>query len=304
MNKAFKRTLKKNPVIYRYASLIKQYHHMHFLDEMNYTKKKFRKEVGRDIDLENPRSYNDKLHWLKFNWRNDLATTCSDKYFVRDYVISKGLGDILNEIHGVFDNVDEINIDELPEKFVLKANHGSGWLSICADRNNYNWKREKYKLDTWMKLNFYYKNQEWVYKDIKPKIICEKYLGTEDGSLPKDYKIYCFNGIPKFIDVCHEREKGLKVDLYDLGWIKQSVDKGNGMSDRILPRPVNYEYMLEIARTLSAPFPHSRIDLYEVSGKVFFGEITLSPGNGSYVFTPEKYDYIFGDMLKLPELQK
>jgi hypothetical protein len=301
LKKSFRHTLKKNPIIYRYISLAKQFYNMHFIDELEYTRKKFRNEIGRELDLENPKLYNDKMQWLKFNWKDNLAAKCSDKCLVMDYVRDKGFGDILNDIHGIYDSTHEININDFPEKFVLKANHGSGWNSICSDRNTYNWKREKYKLDTWMKLNYHYKNMEWIYKNITPRILCEKYIEEEEGVPPIDYKIYCFNGKPKFTYTCIERHKGVKFDYYDLNWKNQPVEWGGScISNRTIPKPVNYEYMLEIARVLSEPFPQSRIDLYEISGKVVFSEITLSPSSGLDRFKDEKDEIRFGEMLDLP----
>jgi hypothetical protein len=275
---------------------------MKFVDEIIYTRKKFKKEVGRELNLDNPILYNDKMQWLKFNWKDDLATLCSDKYLVMDYVRDKGFEDILNDIHGIYESTDEIDINTFPEKFVLKANHGSGWNSICENRENYNWKREKYKLDSWMKLNYYWKNMEWVYKDIKPRILCEKYLEEKEGEPPIDYKIYCFNGQPQFTYTCIDRHTGVIYDYYDLDWNKQQVEWGGSCgSNRTIPKPVNYEYMLEIARILSAPFPQARIDLYEVAGKVIFGEITLSPSSGLDKFKNEKDEIRFGEMLELPK---
>ncbi len=304
MYKTIRRVLKKNPVFYRYLSLAKQYYHMNYVDEIAYTRKKFKKEIGRELILENPKLYNDKMQWLKFNWKDNLAAICSDKCLVLDYVREKGFGDILNEIYGVYDCSDEINIDDFPEKFVLKANHGSGWNSICSDRLSYNWNREKYKLDTWLKLNYYWKNMEWVYKDIKPRILCEKYIEEETGVAPIDYKIYCFNGKPAFTYTCIDRHIGVKYDYYDLDWKKHPVEWGGSCgSDSTIPKPVNYEYMLEIARVLSSPFPQARIDLYEISGKVVFGEITLSPSSGLDKFKDEKDEIRFGNMLILPQVE-
>jgi len=301
MYRNIKQAIKKNPTAYRYISLAKQYYHMKFVDEIEYTRKKFMREVGRELDLENPILYNDKMQWLKFNWKDNLAALCSDKCLVMDYVRDQGFEDILNEVHGIYESTDEIDIDSLPDKFVLKANHGSGWNSICSDTRSYNWKREKYKLDTWLKLNYYWKNMEWAYKDIKPKILCEKYLEEKEGIPPIDYKIYCFNGDPQFTYTCVDRHLGVKYDYYDLDWNKHTLEwGGNCTTDRILPRPLNYEYMLDIARALSKPFPQARIDLYEVSSKVVFGEITLSPSSGLDRFKDINDEIRFGDMLKLP----
>jgi len=301
LNKSFKKKIKQNLILYRAICLLKEFHHKHFLHVMSYTRKKFREEIGREIDLENPRSYNDKLQWLKFNWKDDLATICSDKVLARDYVRKKGFGDILNEVYGVYDDVNEIDIDEFPDKFVLKANHGSGWNSICTDKEGYDWKREKHRMGTWMKLNFYWKNMEWAYKNIKPKILCEKFLEEDGVSLPTDYKIFCFNGDPKFTYACMDRDTDLRFDYYDIDWVKQPIAKGCKNSDKELPRPVNYQYMLEISRSLSKPFPHARIDLYEIEGKVVFGEITMYPSDGLDKFDPEEQDYIIGEMLELPQ---
>jgi hypothetical protein len=302
LKKSFKKNLKKNLILYRVACITKEFHHKYFLDEMAYTRNKFKKEIGRELDLDNPIAYNDKLHWLKFNWRNNLATLCSDKYLARGYVRDKGFGDILNDVYGIYDSVHEINIEDFPEKFVLKANHGSGWNSICTDKNSYDWKKEKYRLCTWMKLNYYYKNMEWVYKNITPKILCEKFLEEDDTILPTDYKIFCFNGEPKFTYVCVDRDTNVKYDYYDLEWVKHPIAKGAQNSNKILPKPFNYEYMLEISKTLSEPFPHARIDLYEVSGKVVFGEITMYPSDGLDKFDPEEQDFIIGEMLELPAI--
>lgn len=302
MKKYLRKKLKKNPFIYRYVSIIKEFQHRNFVDEIKYSKKKYKIKIGKEPDLNNPKTYTDKIMWLKFNWKDDLAKKCSDKWAVRDYVRKKGYGDILNQVYGVYEDVSEIDLDSLPDSFVMKATHGSGWNSFCQDKKSYNWKREKYKLATWLKLDYSWKNFEWLYRGIKPRIICEKYLRQGDLRYPTDYKIYCFGGEPRFTYACLDRYESLKFDYYDMNWVKHHIEASCASSDTLLPKPVNFDYMMEIARSLSKPFPTARIDLYEIDGNVVFGEITFLPSSGMVIVRPEDQDYIIGDMLDLPQI--
>jgi len=280
---------------------MKQKYQKYFTDDYAVTKKEFAKKKGRELAVENPESFSDKLQWLKLYWRDDLATKCADKLLVREYVTEKGYEDILNEVYGVFEDVNQIEISKLPQRFVLKTTHGSGWNSFCKDRCQYDWIREKEKLKTWMKLNYFWVTREWIYKEIKPRIICEKYLGRTNR-LPVDYKIFCFHGEPKFTYVCLDRDDDLRFDYYDIDWHKQPIKKALDMSDKILPRPENYDLMLDIAHKLSEPFPFVRVDLYEIEGKIFFGELTFFPSSGMDRFDPEVYDYIVGEMLDISSI--
>lgn len=297
------RIVKEVPFIYNLARLGIQYFNKYCVDDMRYIKRTFKRRIGTELNLENPQTFNDKLQWLKFNWYDERAVHYTDKYLVREHIKNTVGGDILNELYGVYDSVDEIDIDQLPESFVLKTNHGCGWNIICKDKNSINWKKELKIMNTWMKLDYYWSGREWMYKGIQPKIICEKYFTEEDGTPPIDYKIFCYNGEPRFTYVCLDRDKGLKVDYYDIEWVKQPIAKHNPMSVRLLPKPHNYERMLEICRILAEPFPFLRVDLYEIDKKIVFGEMTFSPGNGMEEFIPEKYDRIIGDLLDLSNLK-
>ena len=157
-------------------------------------KAEFRRHVGYSLNLNNPSTFNEKLQWLKLNWHDKNATICADKYEVRGFIKEKGLSHILNDLYGVYDNVDDIQIDELPEQFVMKVTHGCGQNLICTDKSKLNWEEEKKNFKKWMNISHYYKSLEWVYKDIKPRIIVEKLINTSDGKPPKDYKVFCFNG--------------------------------------------------------------------------------------------------------------
>lgn len=267
-------------------------------DYINKMKRDFKKVLGYPLNLESPKTFNEKIQWLKVNYRDPILTAYTDKFKVRELVKEKIGSKYLIEQYGVYKEVDEININSLPEQFVLKPNNGAGKVIICSDKRNHNWEKEFKKIKKWLKENYYYVNGEWQYKDIDPVIICEKLL-QEDII---DYKIFCFNGIPKFIQVISNREgSNYHSNYYDLDWNLMDIDRiDHGQSQTDIKKPECLKEMLDISERLSDIFPFVRVDLYEINGKVYFGETTFTPSNGLIKFHPEKYDEVFGEYLKLP----
>lgn len=264
-----------------------------------YLKLYFKIRTGKTLNLREPKTFSEKIQWLKLYWRNEICTICADKYKVREYVSDKIGDEILTRLYGVYDSVEEIDISSLPDQFVLKVNHGSGQNLICENKNNVYWGRELKKLSTYLETNHYYPGREWAYKNIEPKIICEEYL-SENGHLPKDYKFYCFKGTPRFIHVDFDRFGDHTRNFYDTSWNQLDFELWKKKSNQKLKAPKNLDLMLKYASVLSKDIPFVRVDLYEVKNKVYFGEMTFYPGSGISRFNPEKYDLIFGEYIELP----
>ena len=264
--------------------------------------------LGRFPDLKNPRTLNEKIQWIKLHDRNPLMTLYTDKYEVRKIVEKKIGSHILNELYGIFETPDEIDFDSLPESFVLKATHGSGWNMIVKNKSVLETEKAKKKMKKWLGRNFYTKKREWAYKDIPPRIICEKYLENKDGSL-NDYKFYCFNGNPHFIQVDVDRYTGHSRAYYSLEWqkldffmVKNTKKKKILRYEKELKRPESLTDMVEIVRTLSSDFRFARVDMYDVDEKAVFGEVTFYPSNGGGKFSPEHMDVEFGNLIPIPKL--
>lgn len=262
----------------------------------------FKRHAGYKLNLKNPQTFNEKLQWLKLYWFDPKATVCADKYLVRKFVENKGLGFLLNDLYGVYDNVDDINIDTLPDEFVMKVTHGCGQNLICTDKSKLNWDVEKRKFKKWLKRSHYYYSLEWVYRDIKPRIIVEKLIKTKDGKPPKDYKIFCFDGEPKCLFVATDRgEHTTKFDFYDLDWNYIPVKNHYPNSGEILPRPKELDDILKYSKILSKGFPHMRVDFYIENDRVIFGECTFFHFSGMEPFEPIEFDYKLGSYLELPK---
>lgn len=261
-------------------------------------KRHFKKRLGYDLNLDNPQTFNEKIQWIKVYYHNPLYTTCADKYKVRDYVQEKIGKKYLNDIYGFYESVDEIDLDQLPKKFVLKPSHSSGHVIICTDKSKVDWNKEFKKMKKWIKENFFYKNGEWQYKDIKPRIICEKLLDSNIN----DYKFFCFNGEPKFIQVDYDRYIEHKRRIYDINWIKADFSLMHEDDNREIPKPINFDLMLELSRILSKEFHFVRVDFYEVESKLYLGELTFTPGNGMEFFRPIEWDKKLGDYFILPNV--
>jgi hypothetical protein len=265
------------------------------------TKLDFRRNAGYWPNLKNPVTFNEKLTWLKLYWRDPLAIKCADKYDVREFIRERGLADILIDLYGVYDNVEDIDFEQLPTRFALKVTHGCGYNVICTDKEKLNWEEIKRKIQYWQGLSYYDHSLEWIYKDIKPKIICEKFIETSDGKPPKDYKVFCFNGEPEMLFVASDRiNNQTKFDFYTSDWGHIPVKNHYPNSSGELPRPAELEQILEMSRKLSDGFPHVRVDFYIEEGRIIFGEMTFFHFSGNQPFEPFQYDIEFGKYLTLP----
>lgn len=254
--------------------------------------------------MKNPTTFNEKIQWMKFNYRFPLQSVVSDKLLVRNYVKEKIGKEYLIPLLGKWKKFDEIDFDTLPDQFVLKCNHDSGGLVVCRDKSALDYRKAKNKIEKSLKSNFYTIGREYQYRNIKPMILCEKFI-SENGKVPMDYKIYCFNGKPDVILVCRNRfsNDSHKAEylFYDQNWKFLPWIKGDEKKkDPKLPRPKNLDEMLEVAKKLSEDFIYARIDLYNVNGKIYFGEITLSPNSGFYSGLTEETDRILGEKIHIP----
>ena len=261
--------------------------------------------TGKFLNFNNPQDLNEKMFWISRYWRNPMIILCSDKYKVREYIKSKGCGDILNEQYGVYDNALDIDFDQLPQKFVLKCNHGSRMNIIVENKDTLDIKKTCDTLNIWLKFQ-YGRGTEWQYRTIDRKIIAEKYLESKDGKMI-EYQIFCFNGKPMFFLVRNDLRKSTvdKQSLeyaisYTIDWKRVFMRKNEEVFNFELPKPFNYYKMIDYATRLSEDFPQVRVDFYEIDDMLIFGELTFS-SNGS-VQSNYKYNYIksLGKELVLP----
>lgn len=260
----------------------------------------------RRLDLKNPKTLDEKICRMKIGYyeQNPLIHQCADKYRVREYVESKGLGFILNDLIGVYDSVLDIPWDSLPDQFVLKCNHGCHYNIICSDKSRLDRNDVEKKLKKWMKEDYWRLNAELNYKGIEKKIICEAYLKGSDGKPVEDYKLYCFHGKPFAIIVCLDRYKDdTKFYFFDRDWnlLRINPDGKNAPEGFTLPKPECLDELFQYAVILSEPFPFVRVDLYAIDKRVVFGELTFSPASGMDKKRLPETDRMLGEMLNVPE---
>ena len=290
---------------YRFRVLSKTGVYSRLKDE-EYLKKEFYSKFKYPLNLETPKSFNEKLQWLKLYDRNPSYIQMVDKYCVRQY-IAKQIGEkYLIPLLGVWDNPNDIDFEKLPNQFVLKCNHTSGTgLCICTDKSLINFKKVKTELNKALKMDYYKLHREWPYKDVPRKIIAEEYMQdyhSIEGGL-NDYKFMCFSGKVKCTFVCSERfsQQGLKVTFFDKDWNLLPFERHYPKSVNKISKPLNYNLMIALAEKLSQGIPFVRVDFYENNGNVYFGELTFFPGAGLEEFTPEIADYELGKWIVLPE---
>lgn len=271
-----------------------------WLPDKPYLKLLYWGEMGKKLDLNNPKTFSEKIQWLKLHDRKVEYNTYVDKYEVRSYITKAIGGEYLIPLIGVYNNVDEIKWDSLPDKFVLKCTHGSGSNIICTNKNKLNIGKTKRQLGIWLNKNWYWFGREWPYKNVKPRIICEEYISETDNT-PDDYKVLCFNGKAKIINVHIDRYGNYKIDSYDRNWRKTTIAKDGPMSDLIYKKPKEFEKMIKFSELLALDIPHVRIDWFIVKDKLYFGEITLYEASGFEHFDNPGDDYLLGSWITLDD---
>lgn len=278
---------------------------LRFVPDSLYLKILYRIKTGKKLNLSNPQTFNEKIQWLKLYDRNPAYTEMVDKYEVKKYIAEKIGAKYLIPTLGVWEKFEEIDFDCLPEQFVLKCTHDSGGLVICRDKSKFDRKKSRRKLAGSLRSNYYYIFREWPYKHVKPRIIAEKYM-TESGKIvPEDYKVYCMNGVPKYIAVMHNRfqeKKALSETVYDVNWRPQnfSFDEHFSVSGEIQERPERLEELLRIAAVLCQDMPQVRLDFYIIDNQIYFGEITFYTASGLQRMIPPEMDRVIGEMLEIP----
>ena len=269
--------------------------------------------TGKGLDLKNPKYFDEKIWWLKINNRDPLLTKCSDKHAVREYVKEKGLEHILIPQLGLYKNAKDIPFSEYNEEVIIKCTSGSGENYFFAPQKNNDIKMIVKRMNYTLKQNPYWYSREWNYKNIDRKITVEKIIRDKSGKLPTDYKFMCFNGEPKllFLDIGLIDENNVynhnyPRNIYDMDFNLMPFIETRENYKGVIEKPENWEQMVEIAKTLSEPFPFCRVDLYNVDGKVYFGEITFYHGGGCNDIQPEEWDLKVGSWIDInnPKIKK
>lgn len=274
------------------------------LPDWLYISLEFKKHIGYFPNLRNPQTFNEKLQWLKLHDRKPIYTTMVDKFEAKKYV-----ADIIGEEYiiptlGVWDHFDDIDFDSLPEQFVLKCTHDSAGIVIVKNKNDFCRDAAKEKLEARLKQNFYYSGREWPYKNVKPRLIAEKYMEDAKTREIRDYKFFCFDGVAKALFIASDRQKEdeeTKFDFFDMEFNHLEVKNGHPFADPLPEKPERFDEMRELAEKLSQKIPHLRVDFYEINGKAYFGELTFFQNSGFVPIEPESWDKELGTWIKLPE---
>ena len=276
------------------------------LSDKAYIKLAYFRRFHRFPNLKNPKTYNEKLQWLKLYDRKPIYTTMVDKYEAKKYV-----ADIIGEEYiiptlGVWDKFDDIDFDSLPNQFVLKCTHDSGGLVICKDKKDFDIYRAKRKINKSLSTNYYYHGREWQYKNVKPRIISEKYMEDSKTSELRDYKFFCFNGEAKMLFIATDRQKKdeeTKFDFFDMDFNLLPFTNGHPHASVVPKKPKCFDEMRILAEKLSVGIPQLRVDFYEVNGKVYFGELTFFHWGGMMPFDPPEWDEKIGQWIDISALK-
>lgn len=262
--------------------------------------------TGKHLNLDHPKTFNEKIQWLKLHNTSEECTRSVDKYEVRQLIAEKIGEEYLIPMLGCWESFDEIDFVKLPDQFVLKCTHDSGSVVICRDKNTFNKQAAKAKLEAAMKHNFFWTGREYPYKNVKPRIICEQLMKDNNSDDLVDYKFFCFGGQPKVLFYASERftskDKVAKFDFYDMDLNHMPI-KSAGHENSVNPPAVSPELfnkMKELCCVLSAGYPHVRVDFYVINDKIYFGEITFHHDGGFVQLEPEEWNTTFGEWIKLP----
>lgn len=268
-------------------------------DEL-YIKLRYFSGMKKFPDLQHPRTYNEKLQWLKLNDKHTEYTRLVDKYAVKEYIEKLNWGGKTIPTLGVWDRFDDIDFAQLPNQFVLKTTHDSGGIVIVKDKGKMDMQKARKKLEKSLQRKYFLMSREYPYKDVKPRIIAEKFMVDESGTELKDYKFFCFNGEVKFLFVATDRPFDTRFDFFDADFNHLPFKQGHPWAWKEIKKPANFEEMKRAAAALSKGMPHVRVDLYNINGEIYFGELTFFHFSGVVPFEPAEWDEKIGDYLKLP----
>lgn len=285
----------KRSILYRIAPFIK--------NDRKFLEMKWKLYMDYPLNLDNPQSYNEKLQWQKLYDRKPEYTKMVDKYEAKEYVAS-----IIGEEHiiptiAIYDRVEDIDFDKLPNQFVLKCTHDSGGIVICKEKSKLDRNAALQKLKRGLNTNFFYQNREWPYKDVRARIIAEQYMVDESGYELKDYKWFCFDGEPKALFIASDRGSSTeetKFDFFDMDFQHLPFTNGHPNASKQITKPMGFDKMKELAGKLSKGLMQVRIDFYDINGKIYFGEITFFHWSGLKPFVPREWDYKLGSYIQLP----
>lgn len=274
----------------------------HLIKDKRYIKMQYKAYTGNKLNLKNPLTYTDKINYLKLNDKNPQYTQLVDKYAVKDY-ITQTIGEkYVIKTLGVWDKVEDIDWEVLPNQFVIKCTHDSGSTIVCKDKSNFDIRSAEKKLKSKMKYNLFWWSREWAYKEVKPRIMAEEYMEDSKTAELRDYKFFCSNGEAKALFIATERQKKgeeVKFDFFDMDFNHLPIK--NGHPNALVPpsKPEKFDEMRELAGKLSVGFPQARVDFYEVDGQVYFGEITFYHHAGLVDFAPREWNVKFGEFIDL-----
>jgi len=274
------------------------------LSPVQFARHQYKKILHKKLNLSHPSTYNEKLIWLNLFWKHPLKAECGDKFTMRAYVQKLGYGHVLPRLLGVYNSSSEIDFDALPQKFVLKCTHGCGFNIICTNKNELDISHTKQLLDEWLRIDYSKTAGELHYAMMTARIICEEFLEGADGKKPIDFKLACYSGKAHYILVATDRDETGhtdKYDYFDLNWHKMPFIKSSINSDRHTQKPDSLNQMIEIAESLSKPFPFVRMDFYDINGKAVLGEMTFTPSGCMSPGLTEEGQRIFGSLITLPD---
>ncbi len=294
-NKNLKENLFKRALVLPFRGIIKK------ISPVTYVKLQYKYITHHKLNLKDPKRYTEKLQHLRLYEypNNDLVSKCASRVGVREYIKELGLDEYLIPCLGIYDNFDDINFAELPNQFVMKCSHACAFNMIVKDKSTLNINEARKKFNKWLKTNYGKKTIELHYAKIKPQIIIEKYIGGLE--LPLEYKIHVFNGKAKNLYVVSGRGKDIRYNNYYIDWTPFDGSQFNGWkkTDYPLNKPENFDEMIKLAETLAKPFPFVRVDLYNIDGKIYFGEMTFTPAKGTLILDDDSADFEMGEWLKI-----
>lgn len=271
---------------------------LRFLPDKLYIQLYYFAQFKKFVNFKNPKTFNEKINWLKLNDRKPEYTNMVDKYEAKKYA-EKIIGkEYIIPTLGIWEKFDDIDFSSLPNKFVLKCTHDSEGMIVVKNKKELNMDEARQIIERAMKYNFYYIGREWPYKNVKPRIIAEEYMEDKKYHELRDYKFFCFNGEPKMMFVASERGNGTtKFDFFDLNFNHLDIIQHYPNSSKEIDKPQNFEKMIELSKKLSRGMKHIRVDFYEVNGKIYFGELTFYHFSGFQPFNDKKWDKMLGDMI-------